>query len=38
MTVFLISRSGIHYIPMTHGMTIGDLAQYLNGEEQLLYR
>ncbi|MBD2705082.1 DUF1343 domain-containing protein [Spirosoma sp. BT702] len=26
---------GIHYIPMTHGMTIGEFAQYLNGEGYL---
>ncbi|MCF2489271.1 exo-beta-N-acetylmuramidase NamZ domain-containing protein [Dyadobacter sp. CY347] len=26
------SAIGIHYIPMTHGMTIGEFAQYLNGE------
>ena len=26
---------GIHYTPMTHGMTIGEFAQYLNGEGYL---
>lgn len=26
---------GIHYSPMTHGMTIGEFAQYLNGEGYL---
>jgi len=29
------SAIGIHYIPMTHGMTIGEFAQYLNGEGYL---
>jgi len=29
------SAIGIHYIPMTHGMTIGEFAQYLNGERYL---
>jgi uncharacterized protein YbbC (DUF1343 family) len=29
------STIGIHYIPMTHGMTIGEFAQYLNGEGYL---
>ena len=27
---------GIHYTPMTHGMTIGEFAQYLNGEGYLM--
>lgn len=29
------SAIGIHYTPMTHGMTIGEFAQYLNGEGYL---
>eukprot|EP01133_Synstelium_polycarpum_P012570 gene12570-14750_t len=29
------SGIGIHYTPMTHGMTIGEFAQYLNGEGYL---
>lgn len=29
------SSIGIHYTPMTHGMTIGEFAQYLNGEGYL---
>ncbi|MBS1737101.1 MAG: DUF1343 domain-containing protein [Bacteroidetes bacterium] len=29
------SGIGIHHIPMTHGMTIGEFAQYLNGEGYL---
>lgn len=29
------SSIGIHYIPMTHGMTLGEFAQYLNGEGYL---
>jgi uncharacterized protein YbbC (DUF1343 family) len=29
------SAIGIHHIPMTHGMTIGEFAQYLNGEGYL---
>ncbi|SFH43689.1 Uncharacterized conserved protein YbbC, DUF1343 family [Pedobacter insulae] len=29
------SAIGIHYTPMTHGMTIGEFAQYLNGEAYL---
>lgn len=29
------SAIGIHKIPMTHGMTIGEFAQYLNGEGYL---
>jgi len=29
------SAIGIHYIPMAHGMTIGEFAQYLNGEGYL---
>lgn len=29
------SAIGIHYTPMTHGMTIGEFAQYLNGERYL---
>lgn len=29
------SAIGIHYTPMTHGMTIGEFAQYLNGESYL---
>lgn len=32
------SAIGIHYIPMTHGMTIGEFAQYLNGEGYLKER
>ena len=29
------SAIGIHYTPMTHGMTIGEFARYLNGEGYL---
>lgn len=29
------SAIGIHYTPMTHGMTIGEFAHYLNGEGYL---
>ena len=29
------SAIGIHHTPMTHGMTIGEFAQYLNGEGYL---
>lgn len=29
------SAIGIHYIPMVHGMTIGEFARYLNGEGYL---
>jgi uncharacterized protein YbbC (DUF1343 family) len=29
------SAIGIHYTPMAHGMTIGEFAQYLNGEGYL---
>lgn len=29
------SAIGIHYTPMTHGMTLGEFAQYLNGEGYL---
>lgn len=29
------SGIGMHYTPMTHGMTIGEFAQYLNGEGYL---
>lgn len=29
------SAIGIHYTPMTHGMTMGEFAQYLNGEGYL---
>lgn len=29
------SGIGIHYTPMTHGMTVGEFAQYLNGEGYL---
>jgi uncharacterized protein YbbC (DUF1343 family) len=29
------SAIGIHFTPMTHGMTIGEFAQYLNGEGYL---
>lgn len=29
------SAIGIHYTPMTHGMTIGEFAQYLNGQGYL---
>jgi uncharacterized protein YbbC (DUF1343 family) len=29
------SSIGIHYTPMTHGMTLGEFAQYLNGEGYL---
>jgi uncharacterized protein YbbC (DUF1343 family) len=29
------SGIGIHYTPMTHGMTIGEFAQYINGEGYL---
>jgi uncharacterized protein YbbC (DUF1343 family) len=29
------SAIGIHYTPMTHGMTIGEFAQFLNGEGYL---
>jgi uncharacterized protein YbbC (DUF1343 family) len=29
------SGIGIHYTPMTHGMTLGEFAQYLNGEGYL---
>ncbi len=32
------SGIGIHYTPMTHGMTIGEFAQYLNGESYLKER
>ncbi len=32
------SGIGIHYTPMTHGMTIGEFAQYLNGEGYLKER
>jgi uncharacterized protein YbbC (DUF1343 family) len=32
------SGIGIHYTPMTHGMTIGEFAQYLNGEGYLKQR
>lgn len=32
------SAIGIHYIPMTHGMTIGEFAHYLNGEGYLKKR